>query len=536
MLSVLLILVVAALAASALETDRKDEPELRVSVGDFRVVAEAVPWKWGKAEYDPAYKTTELEGEPHYIRLPRYLPVHATIPTMARHPLTGDLVVVYSPYHDGSEEYPASGLCVSRDGGWTWTPQKLVRDLGFAGSCGRDWISLTFYTGYEPDRPNQARACVMRSEDGLNWHLEKPDPIISFPENMHPQPSWEGDEGGLVYGYAKSLRGIYKCPASVYPAKRVEEHDGSLYACGYGQFGKDAEWRNFLIKSDDQGHSWKFFADIGKFYEPDFCWLANGDMIAEARCHYWEPRPLLQTRSKDGGRTWSESINAPGVELITAEDRTWKDPEGRIYKVHGGANIDPVLLQMDKGLLVLAYGRPELKLRFSLDGTGNYWDYRTEIIPKYAVKDGKPWAFPVGATPTHQMCGMVKLSKRTVLIASNIYGYSPSGDPEKGRDVVFVVPVSMRRSGEGNSPPRISGPHKVGCKPGREVEVRFALSDPDGDWVRIVCPKNRDIEIHGNAINWRIPWDFKGSRNITVFAEDAWGARSKPFALTITST
>jgi hypothetical protein len=206
MLLVLLILVVAALAASALETDPKDEPELRVSVGDFRVVAEAVPWKWGKAEYDPAYTTVELAGEPHYIRLPRYLPVHATIPTMARHPLTGDLVVIYSPYHDGSEEYPASGLCVSRDGGWTWTPQKLVRDLGYTGACGRGWISLSFYTGYEPDRPNQVRACVMRSEDGLNWELERPDPVITFPENMKPQPSWEGDGGGEVYGFAKSLR------------------------------------------------------------------------------------------------------------------------------------------------------------------------------------------------------------------------------------------------------------------------------------------------------------------------------------------
>jgi len=505
-------------------------------VGDFRVIAAAVPWKWGKAEYDPAYMTVELENEPHYIRLPRYMPVHATIPTMARHPLTGDLVVIYFPYHDGGEEYPASGLCVSRDDGWTWTPQKLVRDLGYAGSCGRDWISLSFYTGYESDHPNQVRACVMRSEDGLNWHLEKPDPIISFPENMHPQPAWEGDDGGSIYGYPKSLRGIYKCPANVCIAKRIEEHDDALYACGYGQFAKDAEWRNFLIRSDDKGKNWTFFADIGHFYEPDFCWLANGDMLAEARCDYREPRVLLQTRSKDGGRIWSDPINAPGVETINAEDRTWKDSRGRVYKACSGGNIDPVLVRMETGLLVLAYGRAGLKLRFSLDGTGNYWDYRTEIIPKYAVRDGKSWAFPVGAVTSHDMSGMVALSRRTVIITSNIYGYSPSGDPEQGRDVVFVVPVSLRRSEEGNLPPQITGPRKVSCSPGREVEVRFSVSDPDGDWVRLICPDDPDVEIRGNAIAWRMPWDFEGSRIIKVIGEDAWGARSKPHGLTINGT
>ena len=65
---------------------------------------------------------------------------------------------------------------------------------------------------------------------------------------------------------------------------------------------------------------------------------------------------------------------------------------------------------------------------------------------------------------------------------------------------------------------------------------KSAEPDPDGDWVHIGCPKDRDVQTHGNAINWRMPWDFKGSRKVSVVAEDAWGARSKPFALTITST
>jgi hypothetical protein len=504
---------------------------LRVSVGDFRVVVEAAPWAWAipATEYSP--ETSGSPGEPAYVRPPRCMPVHATIPNLVRHPLTGDIVLVYSPYLDGAQEYSMTGVCVSRDGGWTWTPAHLVRELGCAiGPCGREWIGLSFLTGYEPQHPDRVRVLVHRSPDGFRWTADEPEAVVTFPTEIRPQPAWGENGGGAVYDNARSLRGRYRCPATFYIHKRVVEREGALYAGGYEEHAS----RNYLIRSDDQGKSWRFFADIGRDCEADFCWLANGDMIAEARCNLSEnPRPLLQTRSTDGGRTWSKPIPAPGVELATQDDRRWFSPQGKLITECSGANIDPALLPMGNGVIALAYGRPGLSLRFNVDGTGNHWDHRTAILPKYAVTDGKPWAFPVRSQYTHAMCGMVALSARTLLLASNIYGYSPTGDPEKGQDVVFVVPVSIRRSGTGNAAPRLTGPGEVTSMPGREVLVRLELSDPDGDWVRLRCQDAEDIEIRGNAVSWRMPWEFRGERTIVLFAEDAWGATSPDHSLVV---
>ena len=506
---------------------------LQVSVGDWQVVVQAPPWPWWVDEHDPAYATTGVRDKPRYIRPPRYMPVHCTIPSLTRHPVTGDIALAYTPYFDAGSEYPLGGICMSRDGGWTWSAPRLEQDLSFPSPHGRGWISVGYYTGYEPEHPNRCRLCVLRSDDGIVWTRDVPDAILSFPEGIEPQPAWKPDEAPEIYGGARSLRGLYPCPSTVTLHKKIEENGGALFMCGYGQLTRGGGSRNFLIKSDDSGKSWRFYADIGRDYEPDFCRLPNGDMIAVARCGGDEPRVLLQTRSIDDGITWSDPTPAPGVETVSREDRTWKDPQGDLFREASGGNVDPCLQPLENGIIALSYGRPALCLRFSEDGLGNSWDYRTELIPKYAMKDGRAWAFPEQSVISHYYSGMVALSPRTVLVASNIYGYSPSGDPDKGRDMIFVVPVSVRRDGEENRPPAIRGSREAVCAPGREVEVRFTLSDPDGDWVRLKCDGPPETEVRGNAVAFKAPWEFSGETSLTVSTEDAWGERSKDHPLMI---
>ena len=73
-----------------------------------------------------------------------------------------------------------------------------------------------------------------------------------------------------------------------------------------------------------------------------------------------------------------------------------------------------------------------------------------------------------------------------MLVTSNIYGYSPSGDPEKGRDVVFVVPVSIRKADRGNAAPQMTGPTEVTGEPGNYAQNRY--------------PKRPDIDHLNNFI------------------------------------
>ncbi len=63
--------------------------------------------------------------------------------------------------------------------------------------------------------------------------------------------------------------------------------------------------------------------------------------------------------------------------------------------------------------------------------------------------------------------------------------------------------------------------------------MRFTLSDPDGDWVRLKCDGPPGTEVRGNAVALKAPWEFSGETSLTVSAEDAWGARAEEHGLMI---
>ena len=225
---------------------------------------------------------------------------------------------------------------------------------------------------------------------------------------------------------------------------------------------------------------------------------------------------------------------SPDRSCIIDEDRKWFTPDGQLYTHCSGAQVDPTLLRLGNGVIAVSYGRPGLHLRFSIDGKGQYWSNKTTILTKYGRTDGKTYVFPIASQHTHSYSGMAPLSDRTLLLASNIYGYSPQAEVHKGRDVIFVVPVSILKPDDlPNSPPTIKGPRALTGKPGRKITAEFTLTDPDGDWVRLICPRAYDVKIEANTISWPMPWDFQGQKQITVVAEDAWGYRSDEHILTI---
>lgn len=73
--------------------------------------------------------------------------------------------------------------------------------------------------------------------------------------------------------------------------------------------------------------------------------------------------PMLKSFSYDNGRTWTVP------EPFT--------PNG----------VDPNLLLLQNGVLVLASGRPGVQLRFSFDGKGDSWSEPLDLIP-FMHEDG----------------------------------------------------------------------------------------------------------------------------------------------------
>lgn len=133
----------------------------------------------------------------------------------------------------------------------------------------------------------------------------------------------------------------------------VELPDGALLATIYGHQEGHEKYSSVLIDSADDGQTWRFRSliahseGIGKegFCEPALVRLANGDLLCALRVG----GPLHVTRSTDDGHTWST-------------------PE--IVADHG---VDPALLLLSNGVLALSYGRPNVELMLSADGTGKTW-------------------------------------------------------------------------------------------------------------------------------------------------------------------
>ena len=150
----------------------------------------------------------------------------------------------------------------------------------------------------------------------------------------------------------------------------LEMENGDLLTAFLGQVGTPLESRHnmttFVVRSTDGGktfeHVWSFCPEIDGepvgdegYSEPDMAVLANGDILCVMRTG--SRSPMYQSRSTDGGCTWSEprSIGWPGVK--------------------------PHLRLLGNGVLACSsgrgiYGQPQVTYAmFSIDGTGEVWEY-----------------------------------------------------------------------------------------------------------------------------------------------------------------
>ena len=214
---------------------------------------------------------------------------------------------------------------VSEDDGETWSPpaDDVVGGMGTLLRDGRAVVLSCW--GPEPSADRTYPVATLFYTDGGRTLEQKVSGHLTLPFVMSPH-------------FHRSI---------------VELPNGTLLATIYGRQDRHKKYSSVLIQSDDGGASWSFRSliahseEIGKegFCEPALVRLTNGELLCALRVG----GPLYLTRSTDEGLTW----NTP--EAIAD---------------HG---VDPALLLLSNGVLALSYGRPDVELMLSADGTGNTW-------------------------------------------------------------------------------------------------------------------------------------------------------------------
>ena len=272
----------------------------------------------------------------------------------------------------------AMGYRVSTDGGETWSQEMIVPDEFGGGQCSgtlRDGGGVIIAAKDPHPSTEYTRAIGWKGDvdpspkpEGLqkDWfdilYLRFADDMLSWqsePVRLHVPKGvpWFRGEGGL--GFAKG--------------NMLYLPNGDLISPMSGALSGDTKERSWIVKSTDQGRTWRYYATI--FYdskdpnpelpgqyaganEPSFVVLPNGQMLAMLRMQYSDEciayKPMCVSWSNDLGRTWTRPVPTKPQLMC----------------------ISPTLQVLDNGVVACEYGRPGFHVAFSLD---NGWTWQDRV-------------------------------------------------------------------------------------------------------------------------------------------------------------
>ena len=251
----------------------------------------------------------------------------------------GDLLLMT---REGTEHISDDGEVVmvrSKDGGKTWGERQVIAAIKHSDEregCGLQLRDGTIVVGiyynalYRPDGsylPNAERE--RRLAEPNQRHLGAY--IITSKDNGYTwSPPAHIDTKGRPFG---SLEGPTDAP--------IEMPDGSIVMgiIGYSPDGDKGNRAAVMIRSTDQGKTWKYLATmandpggkLGGFMEPGIVRTSTGRIVTGLRNHGTD-HAIYVTHSDDDGKTWSPvkktaMIGHP-VDLIQLQD-------GRLMATYG---------------------------------------------------------------------------------------------------------------------------------------------------------------------------------------------------------
>ncbi|WP_172836189.1 exo-alpha-sialidase [Microlunatus soli] len=185
------------------------------------------------------------------------------------------------------------------------------------------------------------------TDDGEHWKLQRAP--VAMPEDHQLGPTPNG---------LRVHRRVLVLPG------------GTLIVPAYGTFVGERTSSSFVLQSSDGGETWSLrsvipTADLGGSNEVGWTFTADNRLLAVLRGTVGGSPELFRSVSEDNGRTWTTARKLIG-------------PDGAV--LHG---IYPDLVLQPNGTLLLATGRPDVRVLTSNDGTGEHWDSARTIFANY---------------------------------------------------------------------------------------------------------------------------------------------------------
>ncbi len=339
----------------------------RLTIGVLMSLVLCVDAAAGQAENSDAGKKYELKGLSATVSPPRLVARrkgHCWFPSLLRLD-NGDLLAQAQTTGDDFK-YPNPGVYMwSSDGGLTWTAPAEINYIGDAHLRlpSGDELLLPYYMKALPNGGMGAPCNVIPKGKRQVVPLESG---VSVNGLRSDKPfSSQAQQIGIT-GF-------------VFNGQTLAQKDGGYLAMVYGRF-QDAAIDSLVVVESKDGIKWAVRSIVfdGKngplpamsegANECSICRLKDGRLMCIFRMGGYA---YGQCWSPDEGRTW------------TAPARMKNDAAG---------NVQPALLVLKNGVVVLAGGRPGVNLWFNLDGGGNEWQkldllaHHNAALPAFPIK------------------------------------------------------------------------------------------------------------------------------------------------------
>ncbi len=318
-------------------------------------------------------------------------------------------------------EWPAA-LCLTQDGGASW---HRVRDIPCAGPAStplgpRKLLLMPYETWpLAPGDKKNAKAegsIVTLGDDGSLSVERTPMSFLGFPRELADY------HRGEVYLLTNG---------NILPRT-----DGALFTTLYGKFAGDNKDSCWAMSSADRGATWQFRATV-----------ASGPELAGAMEGANESNTC---RLADGRLMTICRTGAACCKSYSADDgATWTTPEF----MEGVFSVEPQLLRLANGVLLISGGRPGLFVWTCSDGEGKHWErvnlaqHHNLHVPDPALHFAEALCEGRGAdpAPTTSYTGMAAIGPDEALVCYDRLGNGWAGAPGTygAFDAVFSVRLKL---------------------------------------------------------------------------------------------